>query len=66
MYFEQVVLSQGGTVAQPIRIMADEVEKDRVVLMGEVPNTVSEAPGGFWAANNTIINASGRAFTLLN
>lgn len=34
--------------------------------MGEIPPTLSEAPGGFWVFNNTVISPAGRALTLLN
>lgn len=34
--------------------------------MGEVPRTKSEAPGGFWVVNNTVLLPGGRALTLLN
>lgn len=34
--------------------------------MGDIPPTVSEAPGGFWVVNNTILLPQGRALTLLN
>lgn len=34
--------------------------------MGDLPNTVSAAPGGFWVVNNTVVMPAGRLFTLLN
>jgi hypothetical protein len=37
-YFENVILKKGGTRSQPIRIMADQVGKNRVVLTGAAPS----------------------------
>jgi hypothetical protein len=36
IYHEHLVLTRGGTAEAPLRIMADQVEKDRVILTGAV------------------------------
>ncbi|RRJ95973.1 hypothetical protein Ga0100231_018600 [Opitutaceae bacterium TAV4] len=59
----QAMLAANTGASFKLGIKDDDWQQDR---MGDIPPDAAPAPGGFWAAHNTVFTPSGRLLTLLN